>query len=158
MGAVLNDFMKKFNEFKDLPSGKTFTIMVTDTEASAAAQEYLAENKPQVKQLIQKSAGMSLDVDNPEIRFGDDEISMSVKGGKGFLKVSASLDAEIRWDGRANVVVRSVNVPFVSISPEKLNFVLEKPLEQVMGKVEEYAEIRSFTLCSGSAVLEAVKK
>ena len=158
MGVTLNNFMNKFNEFKVLPAGETFTIKITDTEATAAAREYLEEYKTQVKQLIQNSAGMSLEVENPEIRFGNDEISMAAKGKKGFLKVSASINAEVRWDGRANVTVRSVNVPVISISPEKLNFVIEKPLEQVMGKVDEYAEIRSFKLYDGLAVLEAVKK
>ena len=158
MGVTLNNFNNKFNEFKDLPEGKTFTIQVTETEANAAAREYITENYAQIKQMIQKSAGVSLDVEKPEIRFGNDEISMSVKGGKGFMKVSASLNAEVGWDGRAFVAVRSVNVPFVSISPEKLNFVIEKPLGEIMEKVEEYAEIRSFAVRDGFVVLEAVKK
>ncbi len=56
------------------------------------------------------------------------------------------------------MTVRSVDVPVISISPEKLNFVIEKPPAQAMGKVEEYAEIRSFKLFNGLAVLEAGKK
>ena len=62
MGAALNGFMNKFNEFKDLPAGKTFMIKVTDTEATAAAREYLAENTSQVKQLIRNSAFQTDDV------------------------------------------------------------------------------------------------
>ena len=158
MGVTLNNFMNKFNEFKVLPAGKTFSIKVTDTEATAAAREYLEEYNEQVKQLIQNSAGMSINVENPEIRFGNDEISMAARGRKGFLKVNASVTADVRWDGRANVTVRSVDVPIISISPEKLNFVIEKPLAEAMGKVEEYAEIRSFKLHDGLAVLEAVRK
>ena len=101
---------------------------------------------------------MSINVENPEIRFGNDEISMAARGRKGFLKINASVNAEVRWDGRANVTVRSADVPVISISPEKLNFVTEKPLAQAMGKVEDYAEIRSFKLMNGLAVLEAMKK
>ncbi len=158
MGATLSNFMNKFNEFKDLPSGKSFSIEVTDTEATAAAREYLEEYNEQVKQLIRNSAGVSINIENPEIRFGNDEISMAARGSKGFLKVKASISAEVRWDGITNVTVRSVEVPFISISPEKLNFVIEKPLAQAMGKVKEYAEIRSFKLRDGHTVLEAVKK
>lgn len=157
MGITINKFMNKFNDFQALPSGQSFTIKVTDSEATAAAQEYLAENKALVKQMIQKSAGMSLDVENPVIKFGNDEISMSAKGGKGFLKVNASLNAKVNWDGKLNVDVKSVDIPIVSVSPEKLNSIVEKPLIEFMNKVGEYAQIQSFKLESGAAYLEATK-
>ncbi len=95
MGAALNNFMNKFNDSKVLPAGKTFKIKVTDTEAAAAAREYLEEYNEQVRQLIQNSAGMSINVENPEIRFGNDEISMAARGRKGFLKVNSSVNAEV---------------------------------------------------------------
>ena len=158
MGTTLNKFMDKFNEFKTLPSGENFVIRVTDQEATAAAEEYLAENKEQVRQLLQKNAGMKLDVEDPSITFRNDELSASAKGGKGFLKAKASLTADVRWGGTLNVDVRSVDVPFISVTPGKLNSVVERPLKQLVEKVEEYAEIRSFKLTDGFAVLEATKK
>ncbi len=158
MGAALNHFINKFNEFKNLPAGESFSIQATDAEATEAAREYITENYTQIQQLIRNSAGISLDVENPEIRFGRDQISVNVRGRKGFIKVNASLSADVWWDGKANVTVRSVDIPFFSISPEKLNFMIEKPLLEIMGKVEEYAEIRSFELRDGLVVLNAVRK
>ena len=158
MGITLNNFMNRFNEFKILPAGESFTISVTDREATAAAQEYLTENKGQVRQMIQKRAGVKLDVDNPSIRFRNDEIAVTAAGGMGFMKVKASLTAEVRWTDELKVTVRQVEVPILSISPEKLNSVVEEPLKKVMRKVEEYAEIRSFKLTDGLATLEAVRK
>ncbi len=158
MGAALNKLLNKFNEFKALPAGKPFSVMITDTEASDAVREYLAENKDQVKKLIKESSGKSLDVEEPSIRFGNDEIALSAKVGKSILKVGASLTADVRWNGKPEVKVRSVDIPIISVTPEKLNSLVEKPLELGMNKVREYAEIRSFKFTNGTAVLDALKK
>ena len=158
MGITLNRFMNKFEEFKTLPTGDSFLIKVTDQEATEAAREYLTENKTRIKQLMQKRTGMSLNIENPSVKFLKDEIFISATGGMGFLKAKASLTAEVRWSSELNVIVRSVDVPFISVSPEKLNSVVERPLKKVMEKVEEYAEIQSFKLIDGFAILEAVRK
>lgn len=158
MGKTLNTFMNKFEEFKTLPAGEAFTIRVTDQEATEAAREYLAENKESVGQRIQKRVGLKLSVENPSVIFRNDEIRVSATGGKGFLKAKAALAAEVKWDGKPVVVVRSVEVPFLSVTPEKLNSLVEGPLKKGMGIVEEYAEIRSFKVTDGAVVLEAVRK
>ena len=158
MGTTLQQFMNKFEEFKSLPSGEAFAIELTDKEATAAATEYVTENKAQIKELLKQSTGFKLDVEKPSIEFGNDKISLSAMGGMGFLKTKASLVADVKWDGKPVVVVRSVDVPVVSVSPEKLNATVEGPLKQMMEMVEEYAEIRSFKLKEGVAVLEAVRK
>ena len=158
MGVTLNNYLNKFEEFKSLPAGESFTIRVSDREATAVAGEYLAERKDSVKQMIQKRVGMGLTVEDPTVRFREDEIFASATGGKGFLKAKASLTAEVRWDGRLIVAVRSVNIPFLPVSPEKLNSIVEGPLKKAMGMVEQYAEIRSFKVTDGFAVLEAVRK
>ena len=158
MGATLQHFVGKFDEFKTLPTGESFSIKVSDQEATAAANEYLTEHKSQVSQLLQKKTGINLEVDNPSIGFGNDQIALSAMGGMGFLKARATLNADVQWDGKPSVVVRSVQVPVVSVTPEKLNSVVEEPLKQLTKKVEEYAEILNFKLQDGFAVLEAVKK
>ena len=157
MGANLDKFMNKFEEFKNLPSGESFTIEVTDTEATDAGREYVSENSEWIKQQLKATTGLALSVENPTIKFGVDELSMVVTGGMGLLKANASLTADVAWNGEPNVNVRTVNVPFVTLSPEKLNTLVEKPLDQLMEKVKEYGEIRSFKLSDGLAVLEAVK-
>ena len=74
------------------------------------------------------------------------------------VSVPKTLTADVRWDDGLAVNVRSVDVPFISVSPKKLNSAVEKPLSRLMAKVEEYAEIRAFRLMYGCAVLEAVRK
>lgn len=158
MGATLYSYMNKVNEFEALPSGESFTIQITDKEATQVTQEYLAENKDQVKKLIQAKTGMNLAVEKPSVEFREDEVLASLSGGMGFLKARLSLDAEVRWDDGLIVNVRSVNIPFLSATPQKLNSVVAGPIERFMKKVEQYAEIRSFKLMNGYAVLEAVRK
>ena len=158
MGATIQQFMDKFEEFKTLPSGEPFTIEVTDVEATAAAREYVAENKAEIKQGMKQETGFELDVDKPSITFRKDVVLLSVMTGVGFLKTKATLTADVKWDGKPVVVVRSVEVPVVSVSPQELNAMVEEPLKQMTQTVEEYAEIRSFKVTDGLAVLEAVRK
>ena len=158
MGVTLQQFMDKFEEFKTLPGGESFAIEVTDQEATAAANEYVTENKAQIKDLLKQQTGFNLDVEKPSVSFGNDEIVLSAMGGVGFLKTKATLTADVTWDGKPVVVVRSVEVPVVSVSPEGLNSTVEEPLVQMMEKVREYAEIRSFKLTDGVAVIEAIRK
>ena len=158
MGATIQQFMDKFETFKTLPGGEPFTIEVTDLEATAAAREYVAENKALIRAGMKQETGFELDVDKPSITFRDDTVLLSVMAGVGFLKTKATLTADVKWDGGPVVNVRSVEVPVVSVSPEKLNSSVEEPLKKMMDIVEEYAEIRSFKLKDGVAVLEAVRK
>ena len=158
MGAVTQQFMDKFEEFKALPSGESFTIEVTDVEATAVAREYVAENREQIQEAMKQETGFELDVDKPSITFRDDVVLLSVMAGKGFLKTKANITADVKWDGKPVVVVRSVEVPVVSVSPADLNAFVEDPLKQMTAAVEEYAEIRTFKVKDGVAVLEAVKK
>ena len=158
MGAVLQRFIGKFEEFRSLDPGEPFSIRVTEQEAEDAAREYLAENKEGVSQMIRKAAGVSLEVSDPEVRFYRDEIGLSLRGGRGPLKVRASLNADVRWNGRPYVNVRSVELPFVKVTPQKLNSLVEAPLLSAMGKVTQYADIRSFQITTGSALLEAIRK
>ena len=158
MGVIINKFTGKFNEFRALAPGERFSVRVTDTEAADAAREYLTKNRSHVSEMIRSAAGVGLDVSDPEVRFHPDEVFISARGGKGFMKVKASLCAEIRWDGRPLVNVRSVEVPFVPVTPQKLNSVVEKPLVSIMKTVGDYAEIISFRIAEGEAVLDALRK
>ena len=127
MGATLNSFIEKFNQFQSLKPGEPFTIRVTDAEATDAAKEYIEENKDRIKELIQKKAGVGLDV------------------------------ADVKWENGLKVNVKKVDVPIIKISPEKLNFVVRDPLDMGMRMVEKYARISSFQIKDGYAVLEAVR-
>lgn len=158
MGMMINKFTGKFNEFRVLVPGERFSVSVTDLEAADAAREYLTENKAQVSEMIRSAAGVSLDVSDPDVRFHPDEVFLSARGGKGFMKVKASLCAGIRWEGRPLVNVKSVEVPFVSVTPQKLNSVVEQPLLNIMKTVGDYAEILSFRITEGAAILEARRK
>ena len=158
MGKQLQHFIDKFEEFRALPAGESFTIKVTDREATAAANEFVTEQKTQIREFLKQSTGFGLDISDPAIDFLDDGIILSAKGGKGFLKANASITADVRWDDGLAVNVRSVDVPFISVSPQKLNSAVKKPLSLLMAKVGEYAEIRAFVLMYGCAVLEAVRK
>ena len=100
MGATIQQFMNKFEMFKTLPGGEPFTIEVTDVEATAAAREYVAENKAQIRAAMKQETGFELDVDKPSITFRNDVVLLSVMAGVGFLKTKATLTADVKWDGK----------------------------------------------------------
>ena len=158
MGVIIDKFTGKFNEFRALAPGERFSVRITDLEAADAAREYLTENKARVSEMIRGAAGVSLDVSDPDVRFHPDEVFLSARGGKGFMKVKASLCAGVRWEDRPVVDVKSVEVPFVSVTPQKLNSVVEQPLLSIMKTVGDYAEILSFRITEGAAVLDALRK
>ena len=145
MGAAVSRFISRFNEFQSLQAGESFSIRVTDFEAEEAAKEYLAENREQVSGLIRQAAGVSLEVSDPSIRFHPNEIVLSAKGGRGLLKVRASLSADVRWNGGLNVNVQSLELPFVSVTPQKLNSVVEGPSAANMPASELTATIIRFS-------------
>ena len=104
MGSTLNAYLNKFEEFKALPAGQSFTIRVTDQEATEVAKEYLAENKASVSQRIQKRTGLKLSVDNPSVSFRNDEILNSVvegplKKGTGIVEEYAEIRSFKVTDG-----------------------------------------------------------
>ncbi|MBR6088985.1 MAG: hypothetical protein IKP86_03560 [Anaerolineaceae bacterium] len=155
---TIDKYTDLYNEFKQQPAGSPVRVSVSDAEATAAAREYLEANKPAVRDLIRDKAGVSLDIADPVIRFSPDELLLSASGKKGILKVNASANAKITWNGSLNVEAQTVNVPIVSISPEKINPAIKAPLASIMEKVQEYIEIRSFRITDGRAELEGVKK
>ena len=157
MGARLNSFVAKFNQFQTLKPGEPFTIRVTDAEATEAAEELIAENKDRIRELTKKETGVGMDAAEPKICFREGEFSMTAKVGKGIVKVKSSLCADVKWENGLKVNVKKVDVPIIKISPEKLNFVVRDPLDMGMRMVENYARIRSFEIKDGYAVLEAVR-
>ncbi len=148
----------QYREIEALPSGSVFNLVVTDDDMSSAATEYLIMFEHEIQNMIQESTGMRLDVSDPYIEFKTDKTVLSIKAGKGFLKVTASLQAEITWDGSIHVNVISVDVPLVTVDPATVNSYIEYPVSQGMAKLEEKYEIRDLHVGDGMITLEAMKK
>ena len=148
----------QYREIEALPSGSVFNLVVTDDDMSAAASEYLVRFKNEIQAMILESTGMKLDLADPVVEFKTDKTVASLKVGKGFLKVTASIQAEITWDGEIHVNVLAVDVPIVSIDPATVNSYIEKPVRQAMAKLGEKYEIRNLHVGDGMITLEAMKK
>ena len=155
---TIDRFTKQFFDIKAQAPGAPFKAVITDEEATAAAREYLENNRDQVKDLIKSKAGVSLDVADPVIEFAPDEVRLSAKGKKGLIKINASASAAVTWDGSLHVEAKSVNVPVISVSPAVINPAIKEPIDQWVKKLQEYAEIRSFRITDGMAMVEGIKK
>ena len=63
----------------------------------------------EIVEMIRETAGVKLDVSHPVIEFKTDDATASIRVGKGFLKVTASIRASVVWENDTLVVdVKSV--------------------------------------------------
>ena len=148
----------QYREIEALPSGSVFDLIITDDDMSGAASEYLIRFKNEIQEMVQQTTGMELELADPVVEFKTDKTAVSLKVGKGFLKVSVSIQAEITWDGDIHVNVTSVDVPIVSIDPATVNSYIEGPVRQGMRKLEEKYEILDLNVGDGMITIRAMKK
>ena len=148
----------QFLEIEALPSGSVFTLIVTDDDMTAAANEYLVAYKNEIQNLVQEATGTRLELADPVVEFRTNNTMASLRVGKGFLKVTASISAAITWDGSLHVDVKSVDVPIISVDPATINSYIQGPVARGMEEVEKYYEIRSLKVGDGAITVEAMKK
>lgn len=149
---------ENFREIAALPSGSVFRLTITEEDATKVFEEYLEEYETEVKNLTQQAIGIRLDFSDPDIDFDKDEITFSIRGGKSFLKVGASMRAEVVWrDDRLHVDVKSVDVP-IPLDPATVNSYTHEPIENAIQRALQYYEVRTFTIEDGYASLEAMKR
>lgn len=145
--------------FDKLPSGLTIQMTLSDADTQAYAEKYLAEHYSEIKDLVHKKAGISLDISDPVIRFRDDEIHLSARAGMRFMKVTASAAVSVLWDGdRALVNVKSLEGPVIAIDPQKANALIRDPVQNFVRELQQDFDIRSFRITDGSISIKAIKK
>ena len=145
----------------NLPAGSVFQITLTDEDATEAASEYLIQYEEDIQNMIQHAAGIKLDFSDPKIDFDEDRLVVSIRGGLGFLKVTASAGGTVLWDEQAQqliVNVDSVDIPIISVDPATINAYIQAPMNDFIHGMMEGYEVISFKVYDGFAVLEAMKK
>lgn len=157
-GQAVENLEQQIRAIEALPAGSVFTLRVTDDDISAAANELLEQYMTEIQDMLQGATGTKLSISDPIIEFKTQKANASLRVGKGFLKVAASIDADVTWDGRLHVNVTSVNVPIVSVDAETVNSYIQGPIESGMSYIEQYLEIHSFDVEEGVITLEAMKK
>ena len=102
---------------------------------------------------------MKLDLSHPVIEFKTDDATASLRVGKGFLKVTASIRASVVWENDTLVIdVKSVDVPTISVDPATVNSYIQEPVNAGVEELKKYLEIYSFEVSEGYIKLEAMKK
>ena len=151
----------QLNEVQNLPSGSVFQLKLTDTDATAAASEYLSQYTEEIKKMVEQSIGMKVDFSDPKIDFDDDRMIISVRGGVGFLKITASASGTVVWDAanqKLRVDIQSVDIPILSVDPATVNSYIQGPINDFVLDMMKGYEILSFEVNDGFALLEARKK
>ncbi len=156
---TIEKLTNQLKEIEALPSGSAFTLSLTDDDATAAAGEYLGKYLETIQKAISDAVGVKLDISNPTVTFGEDQLTLEAKAGKGFLKFNVSAKATVVWENNElHVTVTELNVPIVSIPVDTANSFIAEPIKNVINDLLKYYDVQSFKLSDGVAVLNAVKK
>lgn len=151
----------QLREVQNLPSGSVFQLTLTDADATEAASEYLERYIEQIQNMIEQAVGMKLDFSDPKIDFDEDRLVVSVRGGIGFLKITASASGKVTWDAPTQTLrvdMQSVDIPVISVDPATVNSYIQGPINDFIHNTLNDYEVLSFNIYDGYAVLEAKKK
>ena len=158
LGEAAENIQDQIRKINELPPNSEFTWKLDDDEISDAANEYLDKYAGEIEEMIRSAIGTKVDLSDAHVEFKPNTVNASVKAGKGFLKVSASTQAEVTWDGKLHVNVKDVDVPIVSVDPAAINSLIQTPVERAVNYLEQYVEIRSITIGDGYVEINAVRK
>ncbi|MBQ6519065.1 MAG: hypothetical protein IJI14_10110 [Anaerolineaceae bacterium] len=148
-------------QVESLPSGTVFQLVLTDDDATSAAKESLVRYMDDIQMLIQQSAGINLDVSDPQIEFDENFLIVSIRAGFGAFKVNISASGTVLWDKEASAIkvdIKSVDIPVISVDPSTVNSYIEGPINEFVQDLMRGYEIRSFEIKDDYAVVEAMKK
>ena len=148
-------------EVQNLPSGSVFQLKLTDEDATAAASEYLEKYMEDIQKMIEQTLGMKMDFSDPKIDFDENRLVVSIRGGVGFLKITASASGTVVWDTETQTLrvnVESVDIPIVSVDPSTVDSYIQGPINDFIHDLMKGYEVLSFNIYDGFAILEARKK
>ncbi len=148
----------QLREIEALPAGSAFSLTMTDDDITAAANEYLNRYLPEIEKIVEQETGFKLNFADPDIEFKAGQAAASLRVGKGILKVPASLESEVYWDGTLHVEVKKLEVPIISLDPAAINSAIQEPIRQAMETFGQYYEIQLLELGDGYIRVDAVKK
>lgn len=151
----------QLQEVQNLPSGSVFQLTLTDADATDAASEYLERYIEKIQTMVEQSVGMKLDFSDPKIDFDEDRLVVSIRGGIGFLKITASASGKVVWDAPSQTLrvdMQSVDIPIISVDPATVNSYIQGPINDLIHDKMNGYEVLSFNIYDGFAVLEARKK
>ena len=157
-GQAAENLERQLREIEALPAGSVFTLTITDDDISAAANEYLELYMEEIQDILQGRIGTKLSLSDQIIEFKTRKANASLRVGKGFLKVAASIDADVTWDGTLHVNVIDVNVPIITVDAATVNAFIQGPIESGMRYLEQYLKIHSFDVEEGVITITAEKK
>ena len=157
---TVDRLMDQFREIEKLPSGSVFQVILTDEDATAAAEESLNRYMDYVQNMVQQAIGIRLDFSDPQIDFDDNRLIVSIRSGLGFVKITISASGKVTWDVPTQTVIvdiDSVDIPIISVNPTEVNSYIQAPLNEVLSYIMNGYYILSFNIYDGYAVVEAQK-
>ena len=158
-GTAMQNLTIKLTEIENLPSGTTFQLNLTDSDLTAAAEEYLTANLSEVQTMLKQNFGIAVSVSEPLIRFTPGKITISIKAGVGFIKTNANATAAVFWNGSSlDVRTESIHLPVVKLDPAEADSYLRGPLNNGIEWLKRDYDIQAVQVNEGSVLITATKK
>ena len=158
---TIEKLTEQLRQVENLPSGTVFQLILTDDDATAAAEEYLVHYMEEIQDLIQRQAGIRIDVSDPKIEFDENFLIISIRGGFKALKVAVSASGTAVWDKESSTVkvdIKSVDIPVISVDPSTVNAYIQPAINDFIHNLMRGYEIRSFEVRDDYAIVEAMKR
>lgn len=125
--TAMNTLQAQLEALAAIPSGEPFALTFDEATLSQAAAEALKMYEPQVKAIIQQNGLPNLSLSDPKVDFmtwqdGAANLKLSIKVGKGFLKVTVKAEAQLSLvNGAIALNVLKLDVPVMSVEADTVN-------------------------------------
>ncbi len=161
--AAMNTLSAQLDGVGAVPSGQTFTLTLDEATLSQAAAEALKMYETEVKAVIKQSGAPDLSLSDPKVDFltwkdGEANVKLSVKVGKGFLKVTVKADAQLSLvNGAVSFNVMKLDVPVMSIDVNTVNSQIAAYLGMYNPLLSQIVTLTRIETMEDSVVIEGIK-
>ena len=157
--STLDQLQTEISKISLMDSGTEFTLTLTDTDLTNAANEALKQYQTEVEQMIKNYAGIGIKVSDPKIVFTENNFSLSVKAGVSFIKVNASAAGTISAQNGIPVVTFSaIDTPIGSVPVEQANSFVQTEIGESTGIITAICSYSDIQIHEGQIVITGKKK
>ncbi len=149
----------EISKIGQLPSGSEFTLTLTDSDLTKAAEEALTTYKTEITQIMKDYVGIGLNLSNPQVTFTEENFTLLAKVGISFIKVNASTTGRVSiQNGNPVITLSSIDIPVINIPLDEANASIQSYVSQYTGLIANVCSISNIDTQTGQIVANGIKK
>ncbi len=157
--STLEQLQTEISKISQMEPGTEFTLTLTDTDLTHAADEALKQYQSEVERIIKNYAGVGVKISEPKIEFTENNFSLSVKAGVSFIKVTASAAGTISaQNGLPWITFSAIDTPIGSIPVEQANSFVQTEIGESTNMITAICTFSDIQIQEGQIVIQGKKK